>query len=185
MTLRNTSSEFGSLAKILHWLITIGIFVLIYLGLEQAGMEKGPERLEARGVHSSIALIVLALMTVRIIWRWMNDVPAHPEGMAGWQKIMSKLVHWGLYVSVFVQLLSGPMTTATGGGAVPFFKLFSISLPVEENRDVHHLWEEVHEFTWKIVALLLIIHIAGALYNHFVLKNDVVRRMTVGVNKDA
>ena len=38
MSVRNTTSEWGSLAKALHWLIAIGIFVLIYLGLEQAGI---------------------------------------------------------------------------------------------------------------------------------------------------
>jgi cytochrome b561 len=48
---------------------------------------------------------------------------------------------------------------------------------------MHHLYEEIHEFTWKIVAALLIAHILGALYNHFILKNDVLRRVTVGVKQ--
>jgi cytochrome b561 len=183
MALRNSSSEFGSLAKWLHWLVALGICVLIYVGLEQAGMERGPEKMEVRALHSSIGLVVLLLMTVRFIWRWMNEVPAHPEGMAAWQKSSSTLIHWGLYIAVFVQLLSGPMTTATGGGAIPFFGLFSIPLPVAENEDMHHLYEEIHEFTWKIVAALLIAHILGALYNHFILKNDVLRRVTVGVKQ--
>jgi len=184
MGLRNTSVEFGSLAKWLHWLIAIGICVLIYIGLEQAGMERGPEKMEVRAVHSSIALVVLLLMIVRLVWRWMNEVPAHPEGMAAWQKVSSRLVHWGIYLAVFMQLLSGPMTTATGGRPIPFFNLFSISLPVAENEENHHFYEGIHEFTWKIVAALLVVHILGALYNHFVLKNDVMRRITVGLKQD-
>ena len=185
VSLKNTSSEFGSLAKWLHWLIAVGICALIYIGLEQAGMERGPEKMEVRGIHSSIGLVVLLLMTVRLVWRWMNDVPAHPEGMAAWQKLSSRLVHWGIYVAVFVQLLSGPMTTATGGRPVPFFGLFSIPLPVAENEDKHHFYEGIHEFAWKIVAGLLVVHIIGALYNNFVLKNDVVRRITVGLKQDS
>ena len=59
MVLRNSDTEFGSLAKWLHWLVAIGIFVLIWLGLMQADMERGPERLEIRVVHGSIALLVL------------------------------------------------------------------------------------------------------------------------------
>lgn len=39
MGLRNTATEWGSVAKVLHWLIAFGLFVLIYLGLEQAGHE--------------------------------------------------------------------------------------------------------------------------------------------------
>ena len=181
MGLKNTSSEFGSLAKWLHWLIALGIFALIYLGLEQAGMERGPEKQEVRALHSSIALVVLLLMTARLIWRWMNEVPAHPEGMPAWQRLSATLVHWGLYVAVFVQLLSGPMTTATGGNPVPFFGLFSILLPVAKDEEMHHFYEGIHETAWIFVAVLLAIHILGSLYNHFVLKNDVLRRMTAGV----
>jgi len=180
MALRNTTEEFGTLAKVLHWLVAIGILALIYLGLEQSGMERGDAKTQIRFIHGSIALAVFSLMTLRIVWRFMNDVPGHPEGMPGWQKLSASVVHWGLYLFVFVQLVSGGMTVATGGKALPFFGLFSIPLPVAEDHDNHEFWEEIHEFSWKIVAALLVVHVVGAIYNHFIAKNDVLRRMTVG-----
>jgi len=179
----NTTIEYSSAGKWLHWLGAIGIFMLIWLGLQQAGMERGPEKSEVRALHASIALIVLALMTVRLVWRFLNGVPAHPDGMPAWQRATSTLVHWGLYISVFVQLISGSVTVATGGNALPFFGLFSVPLPIAENHESHEFWEGIHEFSWTIIAALLIVHVLGALYNHFVLKNDVVRRMTIGVRK--
>lgn len=181
MALRNTTMEFGSLAKSLHWLVATGLFVLVYLGLEQAGLERGDEKSNIRFIHASIALAVFFLMTIRIVWRFMNDGPAHPDGMPSWQRLGASVVHWGLYMAVFAQLASGAMTVATGGRALPFFGLFSISLPVDENRDNHEFWEETHEFAWKIVAVLVIVHVLGAIYNHFIAKNDVMRRMTVGL----
>jgi cytochrome b561 len=181
MALRNSTTEFGSLAKWLHWLVAIGIFVILYLGLEQAGMERGPEKLGMRVIHGSIALIVLLLMTIRLVWRVMNETPAHPEGMPGWQRASATFVHWAIYVAVFVQLISGPITVTTGDSNVSFFGLFEFSLPVEKSREAHHFWEEVHEVSWKIVALLVVIHILGALYNHFVAKNDVLRRISTGI----
>lgn len=181
MALRNTLEEYGSLAKSLHWLVAIGIFGLIYLGLEQAGMERGEAKSQIRFIHGSIALGVFVLMTLRMVWRFMNDVPGHPDGMPAWQKLSASVVHWGLYIMIFVQLVSGGMTVATGGRALPFFGLFSIPLPVAENHDNHEYWEEIHEFSWKIVAALIVVHILGAIYNHFIAKNDVVRRMTVGI----
>ncbi len=181
MGLRNTETEYGSLAKLLHWIITIGLFVLIYLGLEQAGMERGDERSGIRFIHSSIATITLLLMTARIIWRFMNEVPAHPDGMPARQRAISSVVHWGLYLAVFVQLFAGAMMAGTGGKSLPVFGLFTIPLPLAENHDAHEWWEEVHEFAWKPVAALVIVHVLGALYNHFIAKNDVIRRMTFGV----
>jgi len=179
--LRNTTMEFGSLAKSLHWLVAVGIFALVFLGLEQAGLERGPEKSEIRFIHGSIALAVFFLVTIRIVWRFTNEVPTHPDGMPLWQRLSASLVHWGLYVAVFAQLVSGGMTVATGGRALPFFGLFSIPLAVEKNADNHEFWEGIHEFAWKIVAALVIVHVLGAIYNHFIAKNDVMRRMTVGL----
>ena len=184
MGLRNTANEYGSLARWLHWLVAIGMVAIIYLGLTQAGMDRGPEKQEMRVIHGSIALIVLVLMTIRIVWRFMNDVPAHPEGVPGWQRAAATLVHWGIYAAVFVQLVSGPITVATGDRAISFFGLFSFSLPVEVTDENHHFWEEIHEFTWKIIAVLLVVHVMAAVYNHVVLKNDVLRRMTTGTRQD-
>jgi cytochrome b561 len=179
--IRNTSTQYGILAKSLHWLIAIGIFALIYLGLEQAELESGDERSRIRFIHASIAAIVLMLMTIRVVWRFMNDVPAHPDGMPGWQRIISAVVHWGLYISVFTQLIAGAMVVGTGGKGLPVFGLFSIPLPIVEDHDAHEWWEGVHEIAWRPIAILLVLHILGALYNHFIVKNDVLRRMTVGL----
>jgi len=181
VALRNTTAEFGSLAKALHWLVAAGMFALLYLGLEQSGMERGDAKTQIRFIHASIAMAVFLLMTIRIIWRFMNDIPAHPDGMPAWQRLSASVVHWGLYLAVFAQLISGGMTVATGGKALPFFGLFSVPLPVAENRDNHHFWEEIHEFAWKIVAALIVVHVLGAIYNHFIAKNDVMRRMTSGL----
>ena len=181
MALRNTTDEFGSLAKALHWLVAIGIFALIYYGLLQADMERGDAKSQVRFIHASIALTVFFLMTMRMVWRFVNDATGHPEGMAAWQKLSASVVHRGLYIFVFVQLISGGMSVATGGRALPFFGLFSIPLPVAEDHDNHEFWEEIHEFSWKIVAALIVVHLLGAIYNHFIAKNDVERRMTVGI----
>ncbi|HNP64880.1 MAG TPA: cytochrome b [Woeseiaceae bacterium] len=181
MAIKNTELEYGSLAKVLHWLVAAGIVALLYLGIEQSGMERGDAKNYVRFVHGSIATVVLALMTIRIAWRLMGSTPAHPATMPAWQAMVSSLVHWGLYIVVFVQLTAGAMVVAAGGKALPVFGLFSIPLPVAANHNAHEWWEGVHKFMWKPLAALIVLHILGALYNHFVVKNDVLRRMTVGV----
>lgn len=181
MSLRNTTVEWGSLAKALHWVIAIGVIALIYLGLEQAGMERGDEKSRIRFIHASIATVVLILMTARIIWRFMNETPAHPDNTTRVQRLVADIVHWGLYIAVFVQLLAGAMVSGTGGRGLPLFGFISIPLPIAKNEESHEFWEEVHEFAWKPLAALLILHVLGAIYNHFILKNDVLRRMTHGV----
>lgn len=184
MGLRNTTTDFGLLARALHWLVAVGIFILLYLGIQQSGLERGPEKTEIRAIHGSVALAVFFLMSIRIIWRWMNEIPAHPSGTPAVSGVVAKIVHLGLYIAVFLQLSAGAMVVATGGKALSFFGLFSIPLPVAENRENHEWFEGIHEFVWKPLAALLVIHLLGALYNHFVAKNDVLRRMTIGSRSD-
>jgi cytochrome b561 len=184
MSLRNTHFEYGTAAKWLHWLVALGIFALVFLGLLQSDMESGPERAAIRELHGSIALLVLALMTLRLIWRWVNETPAHPEGVPGWQRASAALVHLAIYVAVFAQLVSGALAVATGGKPIAFFGLFAIPLPVARDHDAHELWEEVHEAGWIAIAGLVAVHVLAALYHHFILGNDVLRRMTVGVAEE-
>ena len=106
MALRNTASEFGSLAKSLHWLVAAGIFALVYLGLQQAGLERGPEKTEIRFIHGPIALTVFFLMTLRIVWRLMNETSAQPEGTPAWQRLTAVVVHWGLYAAIYHHIIA-------------------------------------------------------------------------------
>ncbi len=184
MALRNTQFEYGSVAKWLHWLVALGIFALIVLGLLQSDMDSGPQRAGIRELHGSIALLVLALMIVRLAWRWNNETPAHPGGIPGWQRASAMLVHGAIYIAVFVQLVSGALAVATGGKPLAFFGLFSIPLPIAKSRDGHEFWEEIHEAGWIAIALLVAVHVLAALYHHLILKNDVLKRMTVGVAQE-
>ena len=83
MALRNSSTDWGLAAKLLHWLVAIGIFWLIWLGLQQADLPRGEEKLAIRATHASWALLVLFLMTIRVVWRLLNETPAHPGAMPG------------------------------------------------------------------------------------------------------
>lgn len=180
MALGNTRFEYGAVAKWLHWLVALGMVALIILGLLQSDMDSGPQRTAIRELHGSIALLVLALMAVRLAWRWTNVTPAHPPGLPGWQRASAAMVHAAIYVAVFAQLVSGALAVATGGKPLAFFGLFSIPLPIAEDHDNHELWEEVHEAGWIAIAALVAVHVLAALYHHFILKNDVLRRMTMG-----
>ena len=77
-TLKNTAQSYGWLAKLLHWVIALLLVGLVYAGLTFNGMERGPERTELAALHKSMALLTLALMTLRLVWKFMNARPAAP-----------------------------------------------------------------------------------------------------------
>ena len=183
MGMRNTSLAYGTVAKLLHWVVALGIVVMIALGLAQDELGKGQLKTDVGMLHASIGVVLLVVMVVRLAWRLINVVPAHPEGMPAMQKRIADVVHWGLYALVFLQLGSGVLGLAYDGDPLPFFGLCELSLPFAENHGLHEVFEELHEGTWIALVVLVVLHIGGALYNHVVLGNDVLRRMTHGAGK--
>ena len=178
MALKNTADSYGWLAKLLHWTIAVLIVGLITAGLTFTSMERGDARTELAGLHKSVALLTLMLMAIRLIWRIANPRPADPPGTPRWQAAAALWVHWLLYAGVFSQLTIGLLVA--GQREISFFGLFSFGPFLVENEEQHHFFEELHEIGWIVVAVLAVVHIIAALYHHFGLKDDVLRRMTTG-----
>jgi cytochrome b561 len=178
MALRNTLESYGWLAKLLHWAITLLLIGLVYAGLTFNGMERGPDRTELAALHKSMALLTLLLMTVRLVWKFMNPRPADPAGTPAWQETAATLTHWLLYAAVYFQLTAGILVS--GQRPISFFGLLEIPLFLEENKEQHEFFEGLHAWGWKILAGLVILHVLAALYHHIKLKDDVLRRITTG-----
>lgn len=176
--MKNTAESYGWLAKLLHWVIALLLVGLVYAGLTFNGMERGPERTELAALHKSMALLTLALMTIRLVWKFMNTRPAAPAGTPGWQNTAATLTHWLLYAAVYFQLIAGILVS--GQRPIGFFGLFEIPPLLEQNEEQHELFEGLHAWGWKILAGLVALHVLAALYHHVKLKDNVLRRMTIG-----
>lgn len=178
--LRNTHGEWGALAKGFHWLIAVLVLIMIALGFIATNLPRGPLRLELFMWHKSTGVLILALMTVRIAWRLVNPVPISPPGLSTWEHLAARVVHWLLYAALFVMPISGYVTSAAANSPVVFYRLFPLPLLVAPDRNLHELAEEIHIWTAYFVIALLVLHIAAALRHHFVLRNDVLKRMLPG-----
>jgi len=66
MRLRNTSSNWGAIAKLFHWLIALSIIANLGLGYWAEGMALSPTKVEAFYWHKSIGLTVLWLALLRL-----------------------------------------------------------------------------------------------------------------------
>jgi cytochrome b561 len=160
----------------LHWSVAILLVCLVIAGLTFTEMENGPERTRLRDIHKSVGLLVLALMTVRVLWKFGNVAPADPTGTPRWQALAAQLVHWGLYAAIFFQITVGLLVA--GQQPISFFGLFEFGPLLSRNREQHEFFEELHETGWVIIATLVGVHVLAALYHHFVKKDGVLKRMT-------
>jgi cytochrome b561 len=178
MALKNTSTEYGWLAKLLHWAVALMLVCMVAAGLTFTSMERGDERTALAGLHKSFGLLLLLLMTVRLLWKFRNTAPADPAGTPGWQSVAARLTHWLLYAAVYSQLTIGILVA--GQRPIAFFGLFEFGPILEQNEEQHELFEALHELGWITIAVLTGAHVLAALYHHFWKKDDVLRRITTG-----
>ena len=178
MALKNTADKYGWPAKLLHWLTVLLLIGLVIAGLIIADMERGPAKQQLEGIHISVGLVLLALMTIRLVWKLLNPSPVDPPGTPGWQSTAAHLTHWALYAAIYFQIVIGILGEAQR--PIAFFGLFEFGPLLARNDGQHELFEELHESGWIVIAVLAGVHVLAALYHHFIQKDEVLRRMTSG-----
>jgi cytochrome b561 len=176
---RNSKTDWGWPAKVLHWVGAAMILILLVHGWWMTHMTPRPERLANYAWHSALGYDLFVILILRLLWRWLNPLPELPADLQRWEQIAARLAHVGLYVLMFVVSLTGWMVATTF--RVPMTKdLLGIDVPplvTAVDRSVRQWIEESHMVLAYVLAAVVLIHIVAALRHHIVKRNDVLRRM--------
>ena len=172
----NSRTRWGWPSKALHWIGAVLILLLLGHGWWMTHMTPRPDRLANYAGHSALGYDLLALIILRLLWRWLNPVPELPADLKPWERLAARAGHICLYLLMLIVSVTGWMVATTF--RVPMTKdVFGIDVPP--------LVEESHKILAYVLAAVVLIHIAGALRHHLLKRNDVLRRMTWGLRPDA
>lgn len=177
MPLRNTAEHYGALAKFLHWSIVILIIVQYFLAESADELPDGIAKLQILSRHKSIGMLVLLLAVARILWKLANKGLPAPAG-TGWMKKSAAAGHGLLYLLILLQPISGWAMSSAANYPVTFFGWFQFPALVAQNHNLHETLQDVHEALFYILVVVAVGHALAAVYHHFFLKDDVLRRMS-------
>ncbi|WP_416462385.1 cytochrome b [Sphingomonas sp. VDB2] len=168
-------ARYTSVARTLHWAIAILILLNLFFGFAHDAL---PKEWAVMPVHKSIGLTVLALTLVRIVWRLTHPAPPLPAAMPAWEKGAAHATHVLFYALMLILPLSGWIMSSAGTRPLNWFFLFDVpKFGVGKEDAIVGLSRRAHELLpWLWVALILL-HVGAALRHHFMLKDDVLRRM--------
>jgi cytochrome b561 len=180
MMLKNTSTAWGSVAKLLHWAGALLVIYLIGDGWWMTHMAERTGRLAAYGQHALVGYYVLLLVAVRIVWRAMNPTPALPADTLPWERLAAHASHAILYVVTLGLSFTGWVMVGVGRRPIEATVFGIIPVPLftrTPDRVLHDILEDTHRVLAYLLLAVVIIHIGAALRHHFYKKNDVLRRM--------
>lgn len=177
MTWRNDTRRFGVLSISLHWLMLV-LLAAVYACIElREFFPKGSGPREAlKTWHFMLGLSVLVLVLARIAVRLAGAQPGIEPAPPLWQKRVAQLMHVALYALMVGMPLAGWALLSAKGKAIPFF---SLQLPplIGADNGLAEVIQEVHETAGTGGYFLIGLHAAAAVYHHFIVRDDTLRRM--------
>ena len=177
MPFRNTSERFGVVAKTFHWLtvlLLVGSFTLALLLID---LPLSPRKLQLYSWHKWTGATIFLLTLMRLGWRLANPAPQLPARMPRWQRRLAKLSHAALYSVLLIMPLTGWVMSSALNLPLVYLGIIYVPSPFGVDQALGEAMKIVHGTLAVILLALIAVHVAGALYHHLVLRDDVLRRM--------
>jgi len=176
--IRNNAQRWGSISIGLHWLTALLIIGLSIVGLIMTELPNSPFKLQVYALHKSFGLTVLALTLLRLAWRFLAGTPDDLPG-SRLQQLAAKAVHGLMYFLLLAMPLSGWLFNSAAGFPLRWFNLVQLpKLLTGYNPALKDFAHELHETGFYLLAALLLVHAGAALFHHYVIKDDTLKRMT-------
>jgi cytochrome b561 len=164
----NTSKRYHPIMVVLHWLTVI---LILGAGFLSDGERGGSSPIN---IHIILGAFLVLVLVVRLIMRFTTQRPAWANTGNEFLNKIGELVHVGLYFfSFFILIL---------GGFIAYQRnLFAYVLGTGSVSNVRvRFIGPLHHLGWLAILGLLFLHIAGALYHQFIIKDNLFARMWFG-----
>ncbi len=177
---RTNTPQYSAPTKAIHWLTAVLVLVAFVYG--PGGSEEriySAARDFDRQLHETLGVCVLALVLVRVLWRFLDRRP-EPPPLARWMGLAAKMVRVTLYVLLFAVPLTGLSGAWLEGH--PLTLLGSLAMPPPLPR-VHTLGSGiagVHSWLGDVIIWVAGVHAAAGLFHHYVLKDGVLLSILPG-----
>jgi cytochrome b561 len=198
--MNNSVTRYTKTAIVLHWLIAIGLIFMFALGWFMSGLPKEgaksssydlfnlgiytwhmAEEVSPRtfyfNLHKSIGATILVLIAIRVLWRLTHQPPALLTSLKAWERRLADTTHKALYVLMVAMPLSGLIMALYSKYGLKWFGI--PVLPGLDNVTIREAFLCVHQWVAVALALLIVLHIAGALKHKFINKDETMKRMSL------
>lgn len=178
---RGAVETYRPLPRFLHWLTVALVVAQVPVGVYMAYRGNVLNVWDAlTGVlyngHKLVGVTILLVVLCRLAYRLVRGAPADEPTIEPWQKRASHLNHWGLYLL----LVCVPVAGYIGVSLFPALDLFGpIALPavVAPDKAAARTAFYVHGVLAAALVLLIAVHVAAALFHHFIRRDNVLARM--------
>lgn len=165
---------------IVHWLTLAFLIAAWFLGeAVNEARHEGSATILAYVMHALVGGSVLLLTLARLFFRSKDGTP--PAVGNGFMDKVAKGLHYLLYLLLILLPVSGTMQIVTSDLGKALLAGDAALIPQKFTGVTAH---EVHEVLVAVLIVVVIVHLLGALKHQFILKDDLMSRMSLRKKTD-
>ena len=182
LTRHKSRQRYDAFSMTLHWITAFSVIFLFTSAHIWEQLEKGtPMRKGLQAWHISFGILLALVMIVRLLWRLYSQRQSHlavaPADNSALMRIMAHAVHGLLYLLLFTQVVLGFLFRWSQQEPFSFFGLFDVPTFIHVDTALRHTLAGLHNnVAWALIVLAGA-HAVAALLHHYVLRDNVLRRM--------
>ena len=174
MKLKNTLAEYGAISRIFHWLSATVLIIQIPLGMYLVDMDFSEKRLTIENIHVAVGISIFYLTILRLIYKTFNPTPNLNNSVFIGQRIIAKLNHVFLYISIFMITISGALKKLYNGEEL---NIFFFNIKIQDNFDLAEIFYEIHILGNYTLIALIILHISAVIIHKIWFKENLLKRI--------
>jgi cytochrome b561 len=179
-----TDSRYTTPAIALHWLLALMLLISFSVGLYMADLPLTPQRVKLFNWHKWAGITILMLSALRLLWR-LTHRPPPDLPMPAWQQRAAHWTHRAFYVLFFAVPLVGWAYSSAAGFPVVWFGVLPLPDFVRADKALAEAIEPWHGALAWALAVLVVLHVAGALKHQFIDRDGLLSRMRPGRTRKA
>ena len=174
MKLKNNLKEYGLISKSFHWLSAAVLIIQIPLGFYLVDMDFSEKRITIENVHVTMGLSILYITIFRLIYKIFNPTPPLQKSIFIGQKLIAKLNHYLLYISILTITISGALKKLYNGEELDIF--FS-KIEIKDNFELADIFYEIHIIGNFTLIGLITLHILAVIVHKLFFKENLLKRI--------
>jgi cytochrome b561 len=157
-------SGYNHTAKSLHWLVLVLLVVQFAVAWTMPDIHRDTKPVGLIAWHLGIGVFILLVMLLRLGWRVVSEAPPAPVGLPPSLRRLSRAAHFLLYANA-------------RGWTVWFVGVIPLPALVPSGSTWGGKMGDAHTIVAYVLLGTVGLHVLGALYHQFVLRDALLRRM--------
>ena len=174
MNLLNNVTEYGFISKIFHWLTAAVLLVQVPLGFYLVDLDFGEKRIIFENIHVTLGVFIFYIVLARLIYKVFNPTPSLGGSIFPGQRLIAKLNHFFLYISILIITISGSLKKLFNGEKIDFF---FIDLKIKDNFDLADFFYDIHIIGNYILIFLVLLHITAVFIHRLLFKENLLKKI--------